>query len=84
MIRRLFLDHPESVGESYAEHLVMAGRFGLTMVAGGIACTIHAILPAAFPTAGSGTVGRLYAQMVAKRGAARTAQSQMKTVDYII
>ena len=84
MIRRLFLDHPESVGESYVEHFAVAGRFGLTMIAGGVACTLHAILPAVFPVAGSTTVAKLHAQMVAKRAAARSAQTQMKTVDYII
>jgi hypothetical protein len=84
MIRRLFLDHPESVGESYVQHLGVAGRFGLTMVAGGIACTIHAVLPAMFPAAGSSTVAKLHAQMVAKRAATRGAQTQMKTVEYII
>ncbi|WP_374204801.1 DUF6356 family protein, partial [Aeromicrobium fastidiosum] len=28
MFRRLFLDHPATVGESYAEHFGVAGRFG--------------------------------------------------------
>ncbi|HEX8486609.1 DUF6356 family protein [Sphingomonas sp.] len=84
MIRRLFLDHPTSVGESYGEHLIAAGRFGVTMVAGGVACMIHALIPAVFANTGSGTVTTLYARMVAKRGAARAAQAQMKTVEYII
>ena len=84
MIRRLFLDHPEAVGESYLEHLVVAGRFGLAMVVGGIACMIHALVPALFPITGSGTVTRLHAQMVAKRSAARAAQTQLKSVEYVI
>jgi hypothetical protein len=84
MIRRLFTDHPDSVGETYAEHFVAAGRFGLAMVIGGTACMIHAVLPFAFETKGSETIAELHRRMVAKRGAARSAQTQMKTVEYII
>jgi hypothetical protein len=84
MLRRLFLDHPQAVGESYAEHLVTAGRFGLAMIAGGGACVIHAIVPAVFKTTGSSTVAELHRQMVAKRGAVKADQLQMKTVEFII
>lgn len=84
MLRRLFLEHPAAVGESYGEHLVTAGRFGLAMMIGGGACIIHAILPAAFKTTGSATIAELHRQMVAKRGAVKADQAQMKTVEYII
>ena len=62
----------------------MAGRFGAKMVAGGAGCMLHALLPFAFRTKGSDTVAALHAEMVAKRGAVRAAQSQMTTVEYII
>lgn len=84
MFRRLFLDHPDEVGESYGEHARVAGRFGAEMIAGGCACLVHAAVPAFFKTAGSGTVARLHARMVAKRGAVRADQAQMKTVEYVI
>lgn len=84
MIRRLFLDHPASVGESYAEHFGVATRFGARMIAGGIGAVVHGVLPFAFKTTGSRTVDRLHAQMVAKRQAARDARTQLKTVEYII
>jgi hypothetical protein len=84
MLRRLFLDHPQAVGESYGEHLATAGRFGLAMVIGGGACLIHAVLPAAFKTTGSSTVAELHRQMVAKRGAVKADQLQMRTVDFVI
>ena len=45
---RLFTDHPASVGESYAEHLVTASGFGLRMVLAGLACMVHALLPFLF------------------------------------
>jgi hypothetical protein len=84
MIRKLFLDHPQEVGESYAKHARVAGRFGAEMVVGGLACLVHAAVPALFKTAGSGTVSRLHARMVAKRGAVRADQAQLKTVEYVI
>ena len=46
MFRRLFLDHPATVGESYAEHFGVASRFGLTMIKGGLGALVHAVVPA--------------------------------------
>ena len=36
MSLNLFTDHPASVGETYGEHLAVAGGFGLRMILGGI------------------------------------------------
>lgn len=69
MIDRLFLAHPRSVGESYAEHAATAGRFGVTMVAGGLACIVHAVFPTLFPRTASDAVKRLYGQMKARQPA---------------
>lgn len=63
MIRRLFKDHPESVGESYGEHLRVAGSFGWAMLKGAGACFTHALVPAFFPKTGSSTVKRLHARL---------------------
>ena len=84
MIRRLFLDHPAAVGESYVEHFGVATGFGAKMIAGGMGAVIHGVLPFAFKTTGSRTVAALHAEMVRKRNAARDAQMQMTTVEYVI
>lgn len=84
MFRRLFLDHPDSVGESYAQHFGVASRFGLTMIAGGLGACLHAVVPALCKTTGSRTIAALHAEMCAKRDAARAAQTQLKTVEYVI
>lgn len=84
MFRRLFLDHPETVGESYAEHFGVASRFGVTMIAGGLGALLHAFVPAVCKTRGSDTVRELHRQIVAKRGAVRADHAQTKTVDYVI
>lgn len=84
MFAKLFIDHPASVGESYAEHFAVASRFGAKMIVGGIGATLHALIPALCPTSGSRMVAALHAEMVAKRNAARVAQTQLTTVEYVI
>ena len=63
----LFTDHPGSVGESYAEHMVTASGFGLRMVLTGLACMVHAVLPYLFVKTGSQQISALYDRMVANR-----------------
>lgn len=84
MLNKLFREHPAEVGESYGEHLKAAGGFGLKMIAGGVACIVHAIVPGLFITTGSGTVNRLYQQMVAKRAAKRAANIEMRSIEWVI
>ncbi|MDR6848628.1 MAG: DUF6356 family protein [Sphingomonas sp.] len=84
MFRRLFLDHPASVGESYAEHFGVASRFGVTLIGGGLACLVHAVVPAAFKTTGSQTVLRLNKRIVEKRAAVMADELQRRTVEYVI
>jgi hypothetical protein len=67
MIGRLFIEHPRAVGESYGEHFAVAARFGATMVLGGLACIVHAIVPGLFVRTGSSAVKTLYSEMVARQ-----------------
>ena len=84
MVRKLFTEHPAEVGESYGEHFRAAGGFGVNMIGGGIACVVHAVVPGLFITTGSGTVNRLYQQMVAKRAAKREANIEMRSIEWVI
>ena len=84
MLSRLFIDHPRAVDESYVEHFGVAGRFGMTMIKGGLGALVHAFVPAWCKTRGSDTVAELHRQMVLKRGAVAADQAQMKTVEFII
>ena len=62
MLRRIFIDHPESVDESYFEHMAFALRFaGLLLLAGG-AALVHAIIPAACEKTASRIIAKLYAR----------------------
>jgi len=53
---RSFVDHPASVGESYGEHFAVASGFGLRLIAAGLACLVHACVPAWFTRTGSRAV----------------------------
>lgn len=64
MIRRLFLQHPHDLGETYFEHQRQALRFGTSMLIAGCACCMHALLPAAFTHTASDTVIRLHNRML--------------------
>ena len=57
-------DHLQEVGETYPQHLVKASGFAATMLAGGFACLVHALLPFLFVRTGSDCIRRLHGEMV--------------------
>ena len=59
-----FTDHPESVGETYVEHMGSAWGFAGTMAVGALACLLHGIFPFAFQKAGSRRIVELHQRMV--------------------
>ena len=65
--RKLFLDHPASVGETYGEHAVFAASVGWTMFVGSLACFVHALVPALFPTTGSNAIMKLHERVTRTR-----------------
>ena len=67
MIKKLFLDHPASVGEGYGEHARFAACFGWKMFLGSLACFLHALVPALCETTGSRTTQELYDRLTEAR-----------------
>ena len=67
MFKRLFVDHPASVGESYVEHMGVAASFGAAMFVGSLACFVHAVFPGLCVKTGSGVVTTLHRRMVTHR-----------------
>ena len=63
MFDRLFLAHPRSVGETYTQHMRVAGRVGFLLIGGGIAALIHAVFPTLHERTGSRTIFRLNAEL---------------------
>jgi hypothetical protein len=66
-LRRLFTEHPASVGETYFEHLGAASGFAIRMFGGATACFLHALFPFAFQRTGSECITTLHERMVANR-----------------
>ena len=67
MIRKAFTEHPESIGETYGQHLVHASGFGVRMMIGGMACVLHGVLPFLFVKTGSKQIETLHGKMVVSR-----------------
>jgi hypothetical protein len=67
LFRSIFIEHPASVDETYLQHFISALSFGTKMVAAGVACMVHGLLPAVFVTRGSDTVCALHERMVVSR-----------------
>lgn len=84
MFRKLFLDHPADLGETYAEHAREASSYGVTMIVAGLACLAHAAVPAMFKTTGSATIKRLNDRLVRKRGAKRDATVETRYGGWVI
>ncbi len=66
-VGHLFTEHPQSVGETYTQHLFVAGEFGLRMIVGGIACLVHSLLPFLFRSTGSRMIAELNEEMIMRR-----------------
>ncbi|MBM6593785.1 DUF6356 family protein [Microvirga pudoricolor] len=62
-LKQLFTEHPESVGESYFDHMRVALSFAGPLALAALAALVHAFLPFLFVTTASATVKRLYARM---------------------
>ena len=63
----LFLKHPRAVGETYLEHMTVALSFGLPLIAAGLACVVHALVPAMFERTGSRAIVNLHSRVIASR-----------------
>ena len=64
---RLFTDHPQSVGETYFQHMAMAASFAIRMLTGSICCLLHALFPFLFVGTASRIITELNDRMVTNR-----------------
>lgn len=67
MFARLFLSHPQSVGESYFEHQRMAFSFAGILLLAGFACLLHALIPGFCERTASNRIAELHNRMVTNR-----------------
>jgi len=60
MLKQLFLDHPESVDETYGQHFVFALKFSARLLVAGGAALVHAFIPALCERTASRIIADLY------------------------
>lgn len=78
---KAFTRHPETVGESYLEHLGSAWGFAATMAVGAAACALHGLFPFAFQASGSRRIRELHHRMVTHRTAHRAPRAATPPAD---
>lgn len=77
MLERLFLDHPRTVNETYAEHWYVATRFGALMVLAGLGTMLHGFVPGILTRTGSNMIRKLHGEMAHRQASASTLGSSM-------
>lgn len=77
-VRKLFTEHPASVGETYFQHMRAAGSFSISLFAAALCCAVHALLPFMFEKTGSSMIERLHDRMCVNRSRlqAQSAESE--------
>jgi hypothetical protein len=65
-LKTLFNAHPESLDESYLEHLVHAASYASRLFAAGFCALTHAIFPFLFEKTASNLIKQMYAEMMAR------------------
>ena len=60
LVERMFLDHPRSLGMSWAGHGVGAVKIGAELLGAGCAAIVHAVVPGLFTDTAGKTVARIY------------------------
>ena len=62
-LTRILVEHPNSVGETYFEHMWFALRFSGLLFAAGLFALVHAFLPFFFEKTAGNVIRRLYARI---------------------
>ncbi|MCB8819062.1 DUF6356 family protein [Microvirga rosea] len=85
-LKTLFTEHPDSVGETYFEHMGVALSFAWPLLGAGLAALVHAFLPFLCVTTASRVVKQLYARMTNRtpRPAQHGAGDRMLAWDPVI
>jgi Family of unknown function (DUF6356) len=71
-LRRLFTDHPRSLGMSWAEHGVGAAKISAELIGAGLAALVHAIVPGWFTETAGRTVTRIYDHIQSRKAGAES------------
>ena len=67
MINRIFSEHPQSLGMTWASHASGAVNIAVRLIGAGVACLVHAIVPAWFTETAGRTVTQMYQEMARRK-----------------
>jgi hypothetical protein len=70
VVHRLFVDHPRSLGMSWAGHGAGAIKIGAELIGAGCACIVHAVVPGIFTQTAGKTVTRMHDHMMKRKAGA--------------
>ena len=66
-VGRLFTEHPQSLGMSWASHGAGALAIAFRLIGAGLACLIHALVPGWFAQTAGRTVTRMHDEIVRRK-----------------
>jgi hypothetical protein len=72
---RLFLEHPRSLGMSWAAHGLGAAAIGGRLVGAGVACLVHAVVPGFFTQTAGKTITDMYDHMSRRKAGAANPEN---------
>ena len=72
--RRMFVNHPRSLGMSWVGHGIGAMKIGGELLGAGLACIVHAIVPGLFTQTAGKTVTRMYDHMASRKAGASSPE----------
>jgi hypothetical protein len=67
LMQRMFVEHPRSLGMTWASHGIGAVKIGGELVGAGLAVLVHAAVPGWFTETGGKTVTRIYDHIQARK-----------------
>jgi len=75
LAHRLFVEHPRSLGMSWAGHGIGAAAIGATLVGAGLACLVHALVPGLFTQTAGKTIIRMHEHMIRRKAGAANPEN---------
>ncbi|GLQ07438.1 DUF6356 family protein [Sneathiella chinensis] len=78
-LKALFTEHPNTVNETYVEHMRMSSGFGGWLFLATLCAFLHAVFPFLFEKTASGIIARLYGRMVTSRVVRKAPTTEDKT-----
>jgi hypothetical protein len=69
-MHRLFVEHPSSLGMTWAGHGIGAVKIGAELIGAGCAAIVHAVVPGCFTETAGKTVARIYDHIQSRKASA--------------